>query len=209
MSAHVTRDWSSNAKKDLTIEGAPAIYLPFSKKLIGGCNRSMVFLVTFVILYSFWVQLSGIFDFFHLSLGVISCALVSYVSRDLLFSEKKVTRDHLSAVLRFIRYLPWLIYQIILANIYVAKLVLNPKMSSLINPRIIRFKVRLKTDVALMTYANSITLTPGTITVLIKDGYYYVHSIDQKVADDLLTGEMEDRVAQIYREDELGNVLSG
>ncbi len=169
----------------------------------------MVFLVTFVILYAFWVQLSGVFDFFHLSLGVISCALVSTVSRDLLFSEGKVTPDHLSAVLRFIRYLPWLIYQIILANIYVAKLVLNPKMSSLINPRIIRFKVRLKTDVALMTYANSITLTPGTITVLIKDGYYYVHSIDQKVADDLLTGEMEDRVAQIYREDELGNVLSG
>jgi multicomponent Na+:H+ antiporter subunit E len=169
----------------------------------------MVFLVTFVILYGFWVQLSGVFDFFHLSLGVISCGLVSIVSRDLLFSEGKVTPDHLSAVLRFIRYLPWLIYQIILANIYVAKLVLNPKMSSLINPRIIRFKVRLKTDVALMTYANSITLTPGTITVLIKDGYYYVHSIDQKVADDLLTGEMEDRVAQIYREDELGNVLSG
>ena len=169
----------------------------------------MVFLVTFVILYGFWVQLSGVFDFFHLSLGVISCALVSTVSRDLLFSEKKVTPDHLSAVLRFIRYLPWLIYQIILANIYVAKLVLNPRMSSLIDPRIIRFKVRLKTDVALMTYANSITLTPGTITVLIKDGYYYVHSIDQKVADDLLTGEMEDRVAQIYREDELGNVLSG
>ena len=209
MSAHVTRDWHPGAKMGLTIEAAPAIYLPFSKKLIGGCNRSMVFLVTFVILYSFWVQLSGIFDFFLLSLGVISCALVSYVSRDLLFSEKKVTRDHLSAVLRFIRYLPWLIYQIILANIYVAKLVLNPKMSSLINPRIIRFKVRLKTDVALMTYANSITLTPGTITVLIKDGYYYVHSIDQKVADDLLTGEMEDRVAQIYREGELGNVLSG
>jgi multicomponent Na+:H+ antiporter subunit E len=168
----------------------------------------MVFLTTFIILYGFWVSLSGLFDFFHLSLGVISCAIVSYVSRDLLFSEKRVGKKHFLQILRFLKYLPWLIYQIILANIHVAYLVLHPKMRQMIDPHIIRFKVGLKTDISITTYANSITLTPGTITVLIQEGYCYVHSIDQKVADDLLTGEMEERVSQIYKEAKDGTFLS-
>jgi multicomponent Na+:H+ antiporter subunit E len=76
-------------------------------------------------------------------------------------------------------------------------------MLTLIDPHIIRFKVKLKTDIGLTTFANSITLTPGTITVLIHEGSFYVHAINQKVADDLLTGEMEDRVTQIYKEGNL------
>jgi multicomponent Na+:H+ antiporter subunit E len=168
----------------------------------------MVFLTTFIILYGFWVFLSGLFDFFHLSRGVISCAIVSYVSRDLLFSQKRVGKTHVLQILRFLKYLPWLIYQIILANIHVAYLVLHPKMRLMIDPHIVRFKVGLKTDISITTYANSITLTPGTITILIKEGYFYVHSIDQKVANDLLTGEMEDRVGQIYKEAEVGTFLS-
>ena len=81
-------------------------------------------------------------------------------------------------------------------------------MSALIDPHIIRFKTKLKKDLSLMTFGNSITLTPGTITVLIKEGYFYVHSIDKKVAEDLLTGEMEDRVSRIFMEDEGGEILS-
>lgn len=161
----------------------------------------MVFLTTFIILFGFWIFLSGMFDLFHLSLGIISCALVSLISGDLLFSQKSVTKNHLFQVLRFLKYLFWLLYQIVLANLHVAYLVLHPKMYSLIDPHIIRFKVRLKSDISLTTLANSITLTPGTITVLIQKGYFYVHSVDQKVADDLLTGEMEERVANIYREE--------
>ncbi|NWG01265.1 MAG: Na+/H+ antiporter subunit E [Syntrophaceae bacterium] len=161
----------------------------------------MVFLITFIILYPFWIQLSGILDLFHLSTGVFACALVSYVSHDLLFSKKRVTFGHISTLFRFIRYLPWLILQIVLANLHVAYLVLHPRMKALIDPHIIRFKVKLQTDIGLTTFGNSITLTPGTITVLIHNGSFYVHAIDQKVADDLLRGEMEDRIVQIYQED--------
>lgn len=161
----------------------------------------MVFLATFIILFGFWIFLSGMFDLFHLSLGIISCALVSLISGDLFFSQKSVNKSHLIQIFRFIRYLPWLLYQIILANLHVAFLVLHPKMLSLIDPHIIRFKMKLKSDLSLTTLANSITLTPGTITVLIHEGHFYVHSLDQKVADDLLTGEMEERVARIYQEE--------
>ncbi|HVP77400.1 MAG TPA: Na+/H+ antiporter subunit E [Thermodesulfobacteriota bacterium] len=161
----------------------------------------MSFLATFVILFGLWIQLSGLFDIFHLSLGVISCIIVARTSCDLLFSKKRVERKHLRQLGRFIRYLPWLIYQIVLANIYVVKLALHPNMSALIDPHIIRFKTTLRGDLPLTTFANSITLTPGTITVLIKEGYFYVHSISKKVADDLLTGEMEQKVSEIYKED--------
>jgi len=163
----------------------------------------MVFFITFIILFVFWIFLSGQFDIFHLSLGVISCVLVSRISGNLLFSEKRIRSAYPWEVLRFLTYLPWLLYQIVLSNIHVAYLVLHPKMLTLIDPHIIRFKVKLKTDIGLTTFANSITLTPGTITVLIHEGSFYVHAINQKVADDLLTGEMEDRVTQIYKEGNL------
>ncbi len=160
----------------------------------------MAFIATFIILFCLWIQLSGLFDIFHLALGVISCIIVARTSCDLLFSKKRVERKHLNQLVRFVRYLPWLVYQIILANIYVVKLALHPEMSKLIDPHIIRFKTKLKEDLPLTTFANSITLTPGTITVLIEGDHFYVHSISKKVADDLLTGEMEERVSEIYKE---------
>ncbi|MBW2265550.1 MAG: Na+/H+ antiporter subunit E, partial [Deltaproteobacteria bacterium] len=66
--------------------------------------------------------------------------------------------------------------------------------------RVIKFKTKLETDISMLTLANSITLTPGTITMDIKDGVFYVHAVSQKVADDLNAGEMEDRVAHIFME---------
>jgi multicomponent Na+:H+ antiporter subunit E len=104
-------------------------------------------------------------------------------------------------VKRFFAYIPWLIYQIIMANFHVARLVLSPKMP--INPKIIKFKVKLDSDISLVTFANSITLTPGTITVDIKEGEFCVHALDETVAYDLLFGgKMEDRIAHIYMEAE-------
>ena len=161
----------------------------------------MGFFGTFVILYIFWIVLSGRFDYFHLSLGIISCAVVTHASHDLLFKGTRA-RDVYTQLVRFVKYLPWHIYQIILSGIYVTYLALHPRMSMLIDPHIIRFKTRLKKDLSLMTFGNSITLTPGTITVLIKKGYFYVHAIDKKVAEDLLTGEMEDKVADVFMEDQ-------
>jgi len=159
----------------------------------------MAFTVTFVILFIFWILMSGYFDFFHIPLGIISCTLVAYISHDLLFKDIKSKNKHIE-VIRFIKYLPWLLYQIVLANLHVAYLALHPNMPKLIDPHIIKFKTKLKKDMSLVTFANSITLTPGTITVLIKEGYYYVHAIDRFVAESL-PGDMEKRVGHIYMED--------
>ena len=69
-----------------------------------------------------------------------------------------------------------------------------------IEPQILTFKTKLESDISSVTLANSITLTPGTITIDIKDGVFYVHALSKKVADDLNAGEMEDRVAHIFME---------
>jgi multicomponent Na+:H+ antiporter subunit E len=69
-----------------------------------------------------------------------------------------------------------------------------------VKPQIIRFKTKLESDISWVTLANSITLTPGTITMDIQDGEFFVHALDKKVADDLHAGEMEDRIAHVYME---------
>lgn len=159
----------------------------------------MAFIATFFILFVFWIFMSGQLDWWHLSWGVLSCAVVAALSHDFLFKKIKINGKPKEAAL-FCAYLPWLLYQIIRANIYIAYLALHPKMLHLIDPHIIKFKTRLKKDFARVTFANSITLTPGTITVLIKDNYFFVHAINQGVAKSL-PGDMERRIMRIYMED--------
>lgn len=159
-------------------------------------NRKVV---TFFILFGVWCIFSGMFDVFHLTLGVISCLIITLISGDLFFSSEKITMSHIKDGLRFIKYLPWLIYQIIISNIHVAYLVLHPKMP--IEPFVIKYNAKLKKDISKVVFANSIILTPGTITMDInKDNVFVVHCISRKAADDLLTGEMEKKVAKVFGE---------
>ena len=159
----------------------------------------MRYIIIFLILFAHWIIWSGMLDAFHLSLGIISCGIVTFMSHDFLFKREKFSSQQFTEAFRFFLYVPWLIYQIILSNIHVAKLVLKPDMP--IEPKFITYKSRLKEELSLATFANSITLTPGTITADIVDGEYYVHCIDQKVADDLSNGEMEKKVAHVFLED--------
>lgn len=160
-------------------------------------SRFQNFVATSFILFGFWVLLSGKFDLFHLSLGVICSIFIGFFTHRLLFANVRVG-DIRITVRRFFIYIPWLIYQIILANFHVAYLVLSPKMP--INPKIIRFHTKLESDMSWIVLANSITLTPGTITMDIQDGEFFVHALDKKVADDLNAGEMEDNIAHVYME---------
>lgn len=155
------------------------------------------FVATFLILLIFWALLSGKFDSFHLTLGAICTIIIAYLTHDLLFANVRVG-DTLLIARRFFAYIPWLICQIILANIHVAYLTLSPKMP--IEPQTLRFGTKLESDISWVTLANSITLTPGTITMDIREGEFFVHALSKKVADDLNTGEMEDRIAHIFME---------
>ncbi|MDI6889042.1 MAG: Na+/H+ antiporter subunit E [Methanocellales archaeon] len=157
------------------------------------------FLLTFVIFFVLWAALSTFFDVVHLSLGAICSLLVAYASHDLLIKPKGA--EHVLTVLetsfRFFLYLFWLITQIIRANIDVMMIVLSPKLP--ISPEIIKFDSKLPNDVALTTLANSITLTPGTLTVDIDEKKtYYVHCLAKRHGDALLKGKMQSLVARVF-----------
>ncbi|MFC1669497.1 Na+/H+ antiporter subunit E [Spirochaetota bacterium] len=160
-------------------------------------SRVTKFISTFFFLFGFWLILSGKFDIFHITLGVICSAIVASYTHNLLFHNVRIG-DFRLILIRLVTYIPWLIYQIALSNFHVMRLVLSPKMP--IEPQIIKFTTKLESDVSWVTLANSITLTPGTITIDIKDREFYVHALSKKVADDLLSGEMEDKVAHVYME---------
>ena len=155
-------------------------------------------LVAFLVLYGFWLIFSGHYDAFHLGLGLVCAALVAFFSSDLLFPDV-ISPNKLLKAWRFLQYTPWLLYQIIVANLHVVYLVLVPGE---IRPQIVRFRTTLTSDLSKVSLGNFITLTPGTITMDIDDGEFYVHALSDKVARDLLTGEMERRVAHVFLEPE-------
>ena len=158
---------------------------------------SLSFFITFFVCLITWLVFSGKFDLFHISLGIISSAIVGFVSGDLLLSFPKTAKTS-HQLFRLIKYLPWLSYQILLASLHVMYLVYHPKMMDLIDPAIIRFDSRLKSELAHYVFANSITLTPGTITMHVSIyGNYAVHAIDKPSAESL-PGEMEERIAKIF-----------
>ena len=154
------------------------------------------YLATFLWLLLFWLFLSGHYDLFHISLGVLCCLGIAYTSTDLLFAA---TPDKKRPVMlfQFFIYTFWLLYQIVLANLQVALLVLSPKLK--IDPGIIVYRAdRLRGDVAKTTFGNSITLTPGTVTLDIRDSDFHVHALAPSFARNLEAGDMERWVARVY-----------
>ncbi len=162
-------------------------------------GKGLGFLITFCVMFLFWIILSGLFGAFHLIAGILSSALVALISHDLLAKGKS---DHLLIKSwRLLCYIPWELWQIVLANIDVAYRVLHPKMP--IDPRIFEFETPLRGDWALTTLANSITLTPGTITIQVEPekGKFQVHAIAREPADALLLDQtMQKKVAHVFME---------
>jgi multicomponent Na+:H+ antiporter subunit E len=89
-----------------------------------------------------------------------------------------------------------MMWNIIRANVEVALVVLNPRLP--INPRIISYKTRLEGDFKKVVLANCITLTPGTITVDIRDDILYVHGLTAHNEKSLIGGELERIVAWLF-----------
>lgn len=172
---------------------APGIKHPLLDKAISLTLR-------FGAIYALWVVLSGFFDPFHLSLGAACSAFVTFISADLFPPEVRTFR-RIRAVVGMAFYLVWFLGEIIKANIWVFYLVMHPRMSQKIDPVIVRFRSKLRSRLALTLFANSITLTPGTITVSVDErGFFVVHGIDRKSAEGL-PGVMEEKIARIFGEE--------
>tara|TARA_A100001015_G_C15038634_1_gene737987 strand:- start:3397 stop:3885 length:489 start_codon:yes stop_codon:yes gene_type:complete len=156
--------------------------------------------ITFVVIFSIWLLWSGLYDSFHIALGIISSIIVVSWTGHLFTDSHKDIITRIIQWVRFEKYGIWLLWQIVLANIEVFKLAFHPKVLTQLNPKLISFQTRLKGDVAKYMFAQSITLTPGTVTVRIHDNEIKVHAINDDAAS-ALPGEMQDRIAKIYKED--------
>ena len=140
-------------------------------------------MVLFVIAFIVWSFLNWVPDWQHLVVGVFVSALVAFLTGDLFISRPHTLKHPLRYWYFFVYYHPVFLWECFKANIDVACRVLHPRLP--IKPGIVKVKTTLKTDAALTFLANSITLTPGTLTVDIdKDkGFLYIHWIDVKAKD--------------------------
>ena len=153
----------------------------------------MSFIVTWLFLAALWIGLSGYFDVVHLTFGFLSVTLVTALSHRHLTGGKPVGRS-LARLARLVGYLPWLLWQILLANIDVTLRVLGFKP---ISPRVVRIRPDLRTNMGRVTLANSITLTPGTVTVELEGGEFIVHALSHEAAEALKTSEMEAKIRHV------------
>ena len=144
-------------------------------------------------LAALWWLLSGYTLPLILALGAGSIVGVVLISRrmDLIDNETIPVQS----ISRWVMYLPWLLKEIVLANWDVTKAILAPK--GRVNPTVIRIKATQKTELGHVIYANSITLTPGTVTLAVEDGVMTVHSLTQGGVDGLKTGEMDRRCTHV------------
>ena len=142
----------------------------------------------FVILLGLWLLMSGHYSFLIISLGILSCAFCVYVAR----RAKLIDDEGLPLFLfpRLFNYLIWLFKEILISNLNTAKVIISGK----IKPETFTVKVSQSTDVAKVAYANSITLTPGTVTTKIKGNMFEVHALNSDFGDDVRSNLMNKKV---------------
>ncbi|MEP0323525.1 Na+/H+ antiporter subunit E [Bauldia litoralis] len=146
-------------------------------------------------LFVFWLLLSGHTDLFLLGAGALTAILVALLGRKFGFSDAEGHPAEL--ILPGLMYWPWLVKEILVSALGVARIILTPSLP--ISPRVLVVWPTQKTAVGVVTYANSITLTPGTITVEAERDkrntrYLVVHALTDATAAGVESGEMDRRV---------------
>ena len=145
-------------------------------------RRLIYFVLAFVVWNMMaWPFVNGRVDLQVVAAGLIASFLVAMLFHDILPKEHHVFVSP-TRVFWLLVYVPVFFYYVVCANLDVVYRALHPAMP--IKPGIVKIKTDLKTDSAITALANSITLTPGTLTVdLTDDGYLYVHWINVKSDD--------------------------
>lgn len=140
-----------------------------------------------------WLLLSGYFLGWLLALGVASIALTVFIVHRMEVVDHEAFPIHLGP--RALLYYPWLLKEIVVSNITVAKAILSGPNA--IHPEVLTVDATQDSEVGLVTYANSITLTPGTISSSVDDNRITVHALLKETADGVRSGDMDRRVSRM------------
>lgn len=142
------------------------------------------------VLFGLWLLLSGHFEPLLLGFGIMSCLLVVAIAHRMDVIDHEGHPIHIGH--RALLYWPWLLVEIAKSNVEVARLILHPKMP--VSPAMVQVTASQKTDLGQVIYANSITLTPGTVSVELENGKILVHALTAAGAAALAAGEMDRRI---------------
>lgn len=150
-------------------------------------------LVLLSLLAAAWLLWSGLFKPLVLGLGVLSCLLTFYLVRRMGYFDNDLFALRFS--LRLVAYWAWLGREVVRSSLDVARIVLDPRLP--ISPRVVRLRATASNPVDQVILGNSITLTPGTLTLDLHEGELTVHTLTAAGAADLESGEMDRRVARL------------
>lgn len=149
----------------------------------------------FCALLGFWLLLSGHFTLFLVAAGVgSSAAVVWFALRMEVVDREGVPADFWRVALA---YWPWLGWEIVKAAWDVSKIIVHPRLP--ISPALVRFEPSQQSSIGLVTHANSITLTPGTITVQASAQEFLVHGLTKAGAEACVGSEMDRRIRRLER----------
>lgn len=149
-----------------------------------------------IALFAFWLALSGHYTYLFLGIGAACSLFCVFMASRMGAVDPEAHPVHLLG--RALTYIPWLIWEIIKSAWGVARIIVNPKLP--ISPTMTVVEASQRTPVGLVAYANSITLTPGTITTGVNGNRLIVHALVKEGALDLEAGGMDARVKQFEGE---------
>lgn len=148
----------------------------------------------FLVLYAFWLLLSGLFTPFLLAAGAGSALAVLAFARRMDVVDREGHPLHLGWR-ALVSYWPWLLWEIARSSWDVSRRILDPRLP--ISPTLARFRPSQKSELGLVIHANSITLTPGTVAVEVEADEFLVHALTREAAAGLAGSEMDRRVAAL------------
>ena len=180
------------------------------KRVVGSSAVHLVSMA--VLLFAFWMLLSGNTQPKFLTYGVLTAVIATWVSYPLLLvpNGDDTKRYFVFGVnpVKLVAYVIWLFWQLVLANIDVIRATVRPEIE--IDPCVVRFRYQTDNPMARVVLANSITLTPGTVTMNVTDdGVYEVHALTAGAAEGLRSGDMQKKVAWLYGEPYEFTMLEG
>ena len=160
--------------------------------VVTGEDRNVIHALSLTLaLAAVWFLLSGHTELLLLSLGLGSIAAIVLIAQRMDVIDHEGQPVHLGW--RIVAYWPWLAWEIVKANWDVARRIVAPGLP--ISPTLTHVKATQKTELGQVIFANSITLTPGTVSVVLQSGEIVVHAISEDGAADLNTGRMDGKVS--------------
>ena len=146
-------------------------------------------------LFVLWLLLSESYNLLHMAVGLAAAFAVAFMNTDRL--TPSAYRIHW---LRLAAFLPWLLWRIFLSGVHLSFLILHPRLP--IDPIMFRHRTQLAHKNAVVLLGNSVTLTPGTLTVEADPDEVLVHAMDEYSAQDVKTLRLDRKIANLFKRTE-------